>query len=114
MEPADIGALTEVTAPRLSPGGEQVAFVAVTVDIDSNDYQGRVWTVPVDGSQPPRPLSAAGEQHSQPRWSPDGRQVAFVTSEDTEEPSQITRVFVVSSDGRDGRCIVVWRDSIDQ
>ena len=56
--------------PALSPAGDRVAF----------RREGKVWTVPADGSaEATLLLSARGESGSL-QWSPDGRRLAFVSN----------------------------------
>lgn len=57
-------------------------------------YLTQLFLIPSDGSTPPRQLTTAKEGASQPAWSPDGRQLAFVRA--TEGKSQI---FLLSLDG---------------
>jgi dipeptidyl aminopeptidase/acylaminoacyl peptidase len=76
MVPADYYRFTFVSDPQISPDGRQVAFVVRTVSDDRRARRGGVWLVPVDGSSPPRRMTA-GESDGSPRWSPDGRMLAF-------------------------------------
>jgi dipeptidyl aminopeptidase/acylaminoacyl peptidase len=56
--------------PVFSPRGDLVAFTK----------NGRIWTVPVDGSAPARAVIAVRGSNGEPRWSPDGGRIAFVSS----------------------------------
>jgi dipeptidyl aminopeptidase/acylaminoacyl peptidase len=76
MTPEDIGALRQVEDPRVSPDGKLVAFVVADVDLQANQYRRRIWLASTDGELPPRPFSA-GPNDQLPRWSPDGRWLAF-------------------------------------
>jgi dipeptidyl aminopeptidase/acylaminoacyl peptidase len=79
MTPADIAGLVDVSDPRLSPDGTQVAFVVTTMDLTANTYRSRVWLAPVDGSVAARAVTAGDQRDARPRWSPDGRSLAFVS-----------------------------------
>jgi dipeptidyl aminopeptidase/acylaminoacyl peptidase len=85
IEPADFVRWTGIEDPRVSPDGLQVAFVRVTADLDKNSYQRDIWLASVDGESLIR-LTRTGKD-SAPRWSPDGKHLAFVSGRG--EKSQI-------------------------
>ncbi len=85
MTPSDIGLLTHAGEVRLSPDGTTVAFTVTAVDLDGNDYRSRVWLAPADASSTPYPFTAGDGRDVLPRWSPDGRRLAFVTRRDRRE-----------------------------
>lgn len=74
---ADLYRFTFVSDPQLSPDGATVAFVQTTIDREDDAYRSRLWVVPADGSAPPRRFTG-GPNDSAPRWSPDGRTLAFL------------------------------------
>lgn len=87
MKPADLTRLHSLGAPSLSPDGAWAVFALTRPDLDKDTYVGGLWTVPTDGSQPPRPLTR-GEHDSGPVHSPDGRWIAFLRP-DTDDRAQI-------------------------
>ncbi|HLI42842.1 MAG TPA: S9 family peptidase [Acidimicrobiales bacterium] len=110
MRPEDIGALRQVQDPKVSPDGTRVAFTMSEVDLEENRYRRRIWLAPVDGSGPARPFTA-GTYDSTPRWSPDGRLLAFVTS----SPDGPTEICVLPADGPGERVVVAtWAEGVDE
>src|SRR6266508_362458 len=85
MVPEDIHALAGTTDPRLSPDGRTIAYVVWGIDRDANAYRSAIHIVPVDGSAPPRQLTAGEKEDAAPRWSPDARSLAFVSSAESEK-----------------------------
>lgn len=90
VTPDDLYALTLGDDPQISPDGERVAYIQVTMDRQSYEYRRSIWMVP--SSDGPARQYTAGPNDTSPRWSPDGRQLAFVRAparsvkpKDTEE-----------------------------
>src|SRR3954471_7118427 len=70
-----------IADPRISPDGREIAYVLVTVDDNEDRYTSSIWTVATSGDAPPRQLTG-GPQDSAPRWSPDGRALAFLRAKE--------------------------------
>ena len=65
--------------PQVSPDGSTVVFVKVTVNSARTNYDTSLWTVSTSGAEEPRRLTS-GTRDTTPRWSPDGKFLAFVRS----------------------------------
>src|SRR5437868_707592 len=77
--------------PQVSPDGSQVAFVRVTVNEKKEGYNTSIWSVPIAGGETPHQLTK-GNHDSAPRWSPDGKSVLFLRSNEKDgkpEPPQL-------------------------
>ncbi len=75
----DLFKLEGATDPQISPDGSRVVYVRRTGDIMKDRYHPSLWLVDVrSGVQ--RPLVANSDQNMAPRWSPDGRRIAFVST----------------------------------
>ncbi|MCZ8132509.1 MAG: S9 family peptidase [Steroidobacteraceae bacterium] len=72
--------LTWSADPQIAPGrgAERVAFVRTTVHAEADDYSTDVWLV--EPGRAPRALTADPAADLLPRWSPDGRRLAFVST----------------------------------
>jgi dipeptidyl aminopeptidase/acylaminoacyl peptidase len=65
--------------PRLSPDGSTVAFTVTVPSLQENRNISRIWIAPVTGGAP-RSLSSGPGSDLAPRWAPDGRSVAFIST----------------------------------
>ncbi len=85
MRPDDLALLRTPGPATVSPDG-RMAVVAVTrLDLEVDEYRGRLWAVPTDGSAPARPLTTGGRD-SAPAFSPDGRWLAWLRAEPAGRP----------------------------
>jgi len=91
-QPEDLYRFRIPTDPNLSPDGELVAFTIQTAAPVRDGYRHAIWLAPVDGSAPPRQVTLGVRSDTHPRFSPDGRTLAFlsdrrpVTEEEPDAP----------------------------
>jgi dipeptidyl aminopeptidase/acylaminoacyl peptidase len=76
----DLVAMHRVSDPQMSPDGRYVAYTVATPDREANRVAPNIWIVPTVGGEP-RQLTRGGSDQ-RPRWSPDGKTIAFVSARD--------------------------------
>ncbi len=77
----DFISLGRVTDPQISPDGKTVAFVVTYHNKAENKTTSNIYIVPVDGGTVQQLTNAKGANNT-PRWMPDGKSLAFVSTRD--------------------------------
>jgi dipeptidyl aminopeptidase/acylaminoacyl peptidase len=111
MRPEDVYELTGVSDPRLRPGGNDVAYVVWSIDKDENAYRQSIWIAKTDGSEPPRGFTT-GKNDSQPRWSPDGNRLAFVSKRGDEKARN--QLYVMPAGGGEPQCLTDVKEDVGE
>jgi dipeptidyl aminopeptidase/acylaminoacyl peptidase len=112
--PSDLYRLRIPTEPRLSPDG-RLAVVSLTTTAPRHDgYRTALWLVPTNGDEPRR-LTLGPRTDHHPRFSPDGRTLAFLSDrrpiveeepdrpEDRDDREDATQVHLLPLDGGEAR-----------
>lgn len=79
--PRDLFSLEQASDPQVRPDGRQVAYVRLSGDVMTDRMRPSIWVADVDGGGQ-RPVAAGPGAHSNPRWSPDGRRLAYLSADD--------------------------------
>ena len=74
----DVVKIKYVEDPQISPDGKLIAYVVMSANPMDKGYDRDIYMVAADGSETVR--LTRGGKNSSPRWSPDGSQLAFVSS----------------------------------
>src|SRR5580658_6314746 len=74
----DLISMHRVGDPQISPDGQWIAYSVATPDLEANHTTHNIWIVPAAGGES-RQITRGGSDE-RPRWSPDGKKIAFVSS----------------------------------
>jgi dipeptidyl aminopeptidase/acylaminoacyl peptidase len=87
---SDLFTLSAASDAQISPDGRTVAYVRKSADIMTDKARSAIWLVTVaTGEQ--RPLAAGTGDHFSPRWSPDGRRLAYASTGEGGAPQLFVR-----------------------
>jgi len=77
----DVFNLQLATNPQISPDGKRIVYVRQFSDIMADQRHSNLWIINADGSDH-RPITTGNFNDSSPRWSPDGRQLLYISNRD--------------------------------
>ena len=88
ITPEDVLSIRELRELQISPDGKQVAFrVREPADpkLPRVPRTTNIWIVSTGGKEPPHPLVPNLKNANTPRWSPDGRWLAFLSNHENSD-----------------------------
>ena len=108
---ADLAALREVSEPRISPDGEWVTYTVAAVDSAQDKKISHLWMTSWDGRES-RQLTFSRDGEENPRWSPDGRWLAFVSSRGSED--EIAQLWLLNRSGGEAERITDFKGGVEE
>jgi dipeptidyl aminopeptidase/acylaminoacyl peptidase len=98
--------LHRISAPGLSPDAKWVVYGISTPDLEANRNVSNIWVVSTSGGDPIQ-LTQSGKD-SAPSWSPDGKNLAFVSARDGN-----SQVYLISMEGGEARKLTTLSTGAD-
>ncbi|MEO8035232.1 MAG: prolyl oligopeptidase family serine peptidase, partial [Acidobacteriota bacterium] len=86
---SDAAKLRGVADPQVSPDGRWIAYTVSTIDVEKDKRDTDVWMVSWDGADRVRLTSLPDSSESKPRWSPDGRYLAFLAKRGDDDEKKL-------------------------
>ena len=77
----DLYRVKNISDLHVSPDGKTIIFVVAVSDLARVKRNSHIWAMDIDGKNP-RQLTMGDKSESSPLFSPDGRQILFVSSKD--------------------------------
>jgi len=92
----DLARLKGVSEPEISPEGDWLAYTVETTDLGEDKKTSDIWMTRWNGGETIQ-LTTSKESESKPRWSPDGRYLAFLAARGGED--EVSQVFLLNRSG---------------
>lgn len=106
LEPETSLNLRSVSELQFSPDGARLAFV-VTEPAKGTGRLRHIWIYEREGDVV-RQFTYSAKSESVPRWSPDGKQLAFLSNRDEDQQ----QIFLMGTNGGEGRAVTKGKRSV--
>jgi dipeptidyl aminopeptidase/acylaminoacyl peptidase len=104
----DLISIPRVADPQLSPDGASVLYTVSRPDWKASKRITHIWRQAIAGGDPQQ-LTTGAESETAPRWSPDGRQIAFITKRGDNEFGQL---YLLAADGGEARQLTAHASAV--
>jgi len=106
----DLAKIRDVSSPQVSPDGTRVAYSVRTTNLKEDKHETHIWMTSWDGKETVR-LTTGKESETTPRWSPDGRFLAFLTERDDD--NDVSQLWLLPRGGGEAEKITDVRGGVE-
>jgi len=110
LKPEDFAAIRNVEDPHLSPDGKSVVYVLGTIDLANDKQPKNLWLAKWDGSEN-RALTFGATEQTHPRWSSDGKWIAFLSGRNDENEND--QLWILPVAGGEAEQLTKEKGSVD-
>ncbi|MGQ4915317.1 MAG: prolyl oligopeptidase family serine peptidase [Candidatus Asgardarchaeia archaeon] len=94
----DLSKLVLVSDPRISPDGNTALFTVTNIDLENDKYISKIWIADLDAKEYESVTN--GPNDYSPRWSPDGKRIAFLSRRTLKEDERGSELWIMRIDGK--------------
>lgn len=105
----DVQRLSRVGGAQVSPDGKWVVFSVTRSDVAKNHSVTNLWRIPASGGDPQQLTFAEQGFNGDPRWSPDGRYLYFISTRVDNK----RQIFRLAMDGGDAKQVTSVFTGVD-
>jgi dipeptidyl aminopeptidase/acylaminoacyl peptidase len=103
----DLFQIKDTSDPQVSPDGRWVAYAVSATSLKEEKSESQVWMVPFGGGDA-IPMTSKGSSASRPRWSPDGKSLAFLSARGEGK----TQVWLLNRQGGEAQQLTEVRQGV--
>ncbi|MEO6892040.1 MAG: S9 family peptidase [Ktedonobacteraceae bacterium] len=100
ITPEIMGDIRFVDDAQLSPDGQRIAYVVQEQQPKQREPRSHIWLAEASGGEP-EPLLDGRKHSTSPRWSPDGKWLAFLSKEEGEQGQ--SQLYLMPAGGGEAR-----------
>lgn len=112
VEAADLYRIRQVNDPQVSPDGRFVVYTVTEADEKENRYRTALWIHDLANGEHRR-LTSGLHRDGQPRWSPDGRTIAFTSDRNPDEKGK-GQVWTIPADGGEPSRLTALAEPVEE
>ncbi|MGZ5436620.1 MAG: S9 family peptidase [Pyrinomonadaceae bacterium] len=94
----DLARFRNVGDPQISPDGQSIAYTVSTIDAKEDKSNTHIWLVAYDGTND-RQITFSNDSENAPRWSSDGKFLAFTSSRPGKQGVRGSQVWLLDRSG---------------